>query len=98
MPLAAATGQPSVFVGLLPLVLIFAIFYFLIIAPQRKRQRKLQEMVNELKKGDQVITNGGIHGRVVRAEEGTVTLAVAQNVEIKVSRGAIAGLQDKDSA
>ena len=97
MPLAASPSQPSVFVGLLPLIVIFGIFYFLIIAPQRKRQRKLQEMVGALKKGDRVVTNGGIHGRVVRADEATITVAVAQGVEMKFNKGAIAGVVEDGS-
>jgi preprotein translocase subunit YajC len=98
MPLfAAAPGpQPNLFGFLVPMLLIFAIFYFLIIAPSRKRQRKLQELVSALKRGDLVVTNGGIIGRVVRADDRTVTLTVAPNVDIKFSKGAVAGLAQEE--
>lgn len=73
--------------------LIIAIFYFLVFGPVRKQKKALQELLDALKKGDKVITNGGIHGEVVSVDPATVVLKVADNVKIRFSRSAIAGLQ-----
>jgi preprotein translocase subunit YajC len=76
------------------MVFIFVIFYFLLIAPMRKKQKKAQEMLSRLKKGDEVITNGGIFGRITALDEerGFVILQVSDSAKIKVLRSAIAGL------
>lgn len=77
----------------LPMVFIFVIFYFLLIAPMRKKQKKTQEMLATLKKGDEVITSGGIFGRITAMddERGFVILQVSDNAKIKVLRSAIGG-------
>lgn len=77
-----------------PMIFIFVIFYFLLIAPMRKKQKKTQEMLSKLKKGDEVITGGGIFGRIAAMDEerGFVVLQIADNVKIKVLRSGIAGL------
>jgi preprotein translocase subunit YajC len=77
----------------LPMVFIFVIFYFLLIAPMRKRQKRQQQMIAQLKKGDEVITNGGIFGRIAAFDEthGAVILQIGDNVKVKVLRSAIAG-------
>jgi preprotein translocase subunit YajC len=77
----------------LPLILIMVVFYFLMIMPAQKRQKKVNEMLKNLKNGDKVITNGGIYGTIVGLEDDAVQLRVAEQVKIKVSRSAIAGLQ-----
>jgi preprotein translocase subunit YajC len=77
----------------LPLVLIMVIFYFLMIMPAQRRQKKVTEMLKNLKNGDKVITNGGIHGTIVGLEDDAVQLRIAEQVKIKVSRSAVAGLQ-----
>lgn len=77
--------------GLAPLILIFVIFYFLLIRPQQKKTKEHQEMVNNLKPGDQVVTNGGLHGKLTKVDETTVMLEVADKVRLKVSRPSIAG-------
>jgi preprotein translocase subunit YajC len=76
-----------------PMIFIFVIFYFLLIAPMRKKQKKTQEMLASLKKSEEVITSGGIFGRVAALddERGFVVLQIADNVKIKVLRSAIAG-------
>ncbi len=74
------------------LVIIFAIFYFLIIRPQQKKQRELQDMLKNLNKGDKVITTGGIYGSIISLSDNIVTLQVDDRVKIRVSRSAIAGL------
>ena len=80
-------------ISFVPLVLIFAIFYFLVIAPARKRQKKLQATIDALERGDRVITTGGIYGEVVSTEGGIVFLKVADNVRLKLAKSAIAGLE-----
>jgi preprotein translocase subunit YajC len=88
-----AGSQPGGFTLFLPLILIMVIFYFLMILPAQRRQKKTAEMLNNLKTGDKVITNGGIYGTIVGLESDSVLLRVAEQVKIKVSRSAIAGLQ-----
>jgi preprotein translocase subunit YajC len=87
-----STG-PSATGLLLPMVLIMVIFYFLMIMPAQRRQKKVAEMLKNLKTGDKVITNGGIHGTIVGLEDDAVQLRVAEQVKVKVSRSAIAGFQ-----
>jgi preprotein translocase subunit YajC len=91
--LAAQASQPSGIALFLPLVLIMAIFYFLMILPAQRRQKKVTQMLKNLKNGDKVITNGGIHGTIVGLESDSVQLRIAEQVKIKVSRSAISGLQ-----
>jgi preprotein translocase subunit YajC len=71
------------------LVLLFAVFYFIAIRPQRKRQKEHAEMVGNLQKGDEVVTNSGILGKVIRIEDDYVLLQVAPNVELKFQRAAV---------
>jgi preprotein translocase subunit YajC len=82
-----ATG---IFMSLAPLILIFVVFYFLLIMPQQKKAKQHRQMLEGIVKGDEVITNGGIHGRVVGISEQVLTLEVAEKVKIKVSRDFIA--------
>lgn len=86
-------AQPSGFALFLPLILIVGIFYFLMILPAQRRQKKTAEMLKLLKTGDKVITNGGIYGTIVGLEDNTVQLRVAEQVKIKLARSAIVGLQ-----
>ncbi|NOZ12945.1 MAG: preprotein translocase subunit YajC [Acidobacteria bacterium] len=81
-------------VQLFPLLVLFGIFYFILIRPQQKKQKTLQNMWNSLKVGDKVITNGGIHGEVAYVGDKLVHLKVANNVKLVFSKGAIAGLQN----
>lgn len=76
--------------GLVMLAAIFAIFYFLLIRPQQKRTKEHQELLKSLKRGDDVVTTGGIFGRIAEIDEGTVMLEVAEKVKIKVARDQIA--------
>ncbi|HET9225414.1 MAG TPA: preprotein translocase subunit YajC [Thermoanaerobaculia bacterium] len=78
---------------IVPYVLIMVVFYFLMIAPMRKRQKALSQMVDSLKKGDRVVTNGGIYGEIAGVDTDTVILKVADNVRIKLAKSAIAGLE-----
>ena len=86
-------GGQSLLMTFLPMILIFVVFYFLLIAPARKKQKKHGEMLENLKNGDRVITNGGIHGTVVGVTDAVVQVRIAEKIKIDVSRHAIAGLQ-----
>jgi preprotein translocase subunit YajC len=88
-----AQGQPGGIALFLPLILIMVIFYFLMILPAQRRQKKVNEMLGALKNGDKVITNGGIYGTIVGLEGDTVQLRIAEQVKMKVARNAIAGMQ-----
>ncbi len=92
----AQGDQQSFLITLLPIILIFVIFYFLLIAPARKKQKRLQEMINNLKNGDRVVTTGGIYGTVVGISEHIIQLRIAEKVKIDVSKSAIAGLVEDD--
>lgn len=82
---------------LVPIVVIFGIFYVLLIAPMRKRQKALQNLIDDLKKGNRVVTSGGLHGEVAAVQDNTVLLKVADNLKVKVSKSAITGLQGQES-
>jgi preprotein translocase subunit YajC len=86
-------AAPSGIALFLPLILIMVIFYFLMILPAQRRQKKVTDMLKALKTGDKVITNGGIYGTIVGLEDEAVQLRVAEQVKMKVARSAIAGLQ-----
>jgi preprotein translocase subunit YajC len=83
---APGIGGPGQMLSFLPLVLIFVVFYFLLIRPQQKKAKQHQEMLGKLKKNDEVMTSGGIYGRVVTLADNVVTLEVAPNVRIRVNR------------
>ncbi len=86
----AQGGSGSMLVTVLPFVLIIAIFYFFIIRPQNKKQKETEKMINALKKGDKVITIGGIHGVVSSTKEKTVIVKVDDNTKLEFNRSAIA--------
>jgi preprotein translocase subunit YajC len=79
-------GGPSQLISFLPLVLVFVIFYFLLIRPQQKKTRDHQQMLSKLKKNDEVMTSGGIYGKVTALTDNVVTVEVAPNVRIRVNR------------
>lgn len=85
----AQGGGQQGYEGLIMLVLMFAIFYFLLIRPQQKRAKQHRELVSALKTGDQVVTAGGLHGKVAAVEESTVSVEVATGVKIKLNRASI---------
>ena len=88
---AAGQGAGG-FGGLIPIVLMFVIFYFLLIRPQQKRNKEHKEMITNLKKGDRIITSGGIYGRITGLDEATLTVEIADKVRVKVARGNVSGL------
>jgi preprotein translocase subunit YajC len=85
----AAGGGESGFLGFLPIILMFALLYFLMIRPQMKRAKEQKAMVEALQKGDEVIAAGGVIGRITRLTEQYVTLEIAPNTEIVVQRGTV---------
>lgn len=95
---AAGTGEASWAGALLPFVLMFAIFYFLLIRPQQKQQRKRQEMLNSVKRGDRIVTVGGIHGEVTGVKDDVLTLRIADKVEIKINKAGVGYIKGQDSA
>jgi preprotein translocase subunit YajC len=95
--LAQAQGQNPL-VSLIPIFLVFGIFYFLLLAPMRKRQKALQKMVSELKRGDRVVTNGGLLGEIAAVEDRLVHLKLSDNVKVRVLKSAIAGLEGSPEA
>ena len=91
--LAAGADTGSPWLSLVPLVLVFGIFYFVILMPMRKKQQKVQAFLESLKVGDKIITTGGIFGQVTRISGDTVQLQIADKVRIDVSKAAVGGLQ-----
>lgn len=81
---------------ILPMVLIFAIMYFLIFRPQAKKQKQHQQMVNAIKKGDKIVTSGGIHGTVsgIKEKENTLIVEIDKNVKVELSRASVAKVQE----
>jgi preprotein translocase subunit YajC len=92
---AAPAAQPNALVSFLPLILIFVVFYFLLIRPQTKRAKEHKQMVEALGKGDEVVTNGGLLGRITEVGDNFVTLEIANGVQVKVQRAAVATLMPK---
>lgn len=95
---APGAGGPGPLVTILPFVLIFIIMYFMVIRPQQKKAREHQEMLGKLKRNDEVMTSGGIYGKVVDLKETVVTLEVAPNVKIRVHRPQISAVLTGDKA
>lgn len=79
--------------GFMPIILIFFIFYFLLIRPQQRQRKAHEDMISKLKKGDQVVTGGGIHGIVVGVKDKTIVLKVAEGVKIEVQKSAVSFLK-----
>ncbi len=86
-------GAPDMFTSFLPLIIIFAIFYFLLIRPQQKKSKQHKEMLTSIKKGDKVITTGGIYGLVESVGEKTLTLKISENVRVKFGKNYIATIR-----
>lgn len=90
---AAPAGIGGIFGALMPLMLIFVIFYFLLILPQRKKQKAHAEMVKNLKNGDKVITTGGIYGTVTKVKKDNVEIEIGSQIKVKVQRSCISQLR-----
>lgn len=90
-----AGGQGGGIGAFLPLILMFAIFYFLLIRPQQKKAKQHKQLLAALKKGDRVVSSGGLHGVVTGLTDEVVTMEIAPKVRVKVARGSIAGIAGK---
>ena len=90
---AQSGGGQSPLTSLMPMVLIFLVFYVLWFRPLQKKQKALDLLLSSLQKGDKVITNGGFFGKVVKTEDEVVVLEIADNVRVRVARKAISGLE-----
>jgi preprotein translocase subunit YajC len=95
---AGGNSTAAFLVQILPIAAIFLVFYFLVIGPANKQKRKTQQMLNSLKKGDRVVTSGGIYGTIQGVEPDVVYLKIADNVKVKVARSAITGVQSAEGA
>lgn len=97
---AWAAGEPAAsgasgLAGLLPLVLIFIIFYFLLLRPQMKRAKEHKKMTEALSKDDEIVTNGGLLGRITKLDESFITIEIAEGTRVKVQRNAVASMMPK---
>ena len=92
---AAGAAQENTLLTFLPMVAIFIVFYFLLIRPQQKKQKEARAMLESLEKGNEVVTAGGILGRIVKLDEQYATVEVAPNVQMTVQRGSISQLLPK---
>jgi preprotein translocase subunit YajC len=91
----AAAGAQSSFMSFLPIILMFIVLYFLMIRPQMKRQKEQKAMMEALAKGDEVVTAGGVLGKISKVSEAYVTLEIANGTEIVVQKGAVTTLLPK---
>ncbi len=90
---AGAAGGASAFMNIIPLVFMFAIFYFLLIRPQQKKAKEHKSLLDALKKGDRVVTAGGMHGKVTALDDKLVTLEIANGVNVKFNKGFIGNVE-----
>lgn len=88
--------QPNLFNLALPFLAILAIYYFIVIMPTRRNQKKVQDMIENLKVGDKVITNSGIYGTIAGLKQDRIQLRIADNVKIEMSRNAVSAFQSPD--
>ena len=91
---APAGGTGSSLIGLMPIAIIFIIFYFLLIRPQKKNQQEHAKMISNLTKNDEVITSGGLYGTIVNIQNDVVTLRVDDNTRIKIQKGSVSKLKN----
>lgn len=89
---AGGQGASGGLAAFIPFILMFVVFYFLLIRPQQKKTKAHREMIANLKKGDKIITSGGLHGRITGLDESVCTVEIADRVRVKVSRASVSGL------
>lgn len=89
---ASSTSAAAIFVQVLPILAVVAIWYFVVIAPASKQRRQTAQMLSSLKKGDRVLTSGGIYGTIQSVEPDSVQLKIAENVKVRVARSAVASV------
>ena len=95
VPAMGSQGQAGL-VQLLPFAIILAIFYFLILLPMKRRQKRIEEFQQSLKVGDKVVLTSGIHGHITRVSDKSVQVQIADKVRIEVSRAAVGGYQGQE--
>lgn len=94
----SSAGQGAAgFTSLIPIILMFVIFYFLLIRPQQKKAKEHREMISHLKKGDRIVTSGGLHGRITAVGETTMTVEIADRVRVKIARGNVSQVLQSSS-
>jgi len=98
LALQASQSPLGMLGGLVPMLLIFVIFYVVLMLPMQRQRKALRQMVENLKKGDRVITSGGLYGEVTAVEGATVMLRIADNVRVRVAKSAVSGLEDDGSS
>ena len=94
--LMAPQEQPSLLVTMLPLLLIFVVFYLFIIRPQKKREEKRKAMIEAVKKNDRIVTVGGIHGKVLQVDDASVLAEVDSSTKLRIDKSAIASISGKE--
>jgi preprotein translocase subunit YajC len=92
----AMSGSPQGLLQFVPFALVLAIFYFLILMPMQRRQKKVQEFQSSLKVGDKIVTTGGIYGHITRVNDKSVQVQIADKVRIEIARAAVGGYQGQD--
>jgi len=91
-------AQPHPLLSMMPLILIFVVFYFLLIRPQQKKQKEHEGMIKALDKNDEIVTTGGIHGTIVNVKDVTITLRIDNNVKLELQRNCVAHVKKKREA
>jgi preprotein translocase subunit YajC len=97
LALQSSSGALGALGGLVPMLLIFVIFYVVLMLPMQRQRKALRQVIENLKKGDRVLTSGGIYGEVTAVEPATVMLRIADNVRVRVAKSAISGLEAESS-
>jgi preprotein translocase subunit YajC len=95
MPQAQAANSV---ISLVPLILIFVIFYFLLIRPQKAKEKEHQKMLSSLNKNDEIVTTGGIHGTIVNVKEKTIILRIDENVKVELEKNCVAYIKKQQGA
>jgi len=95
---ASSNSAAAIFVQVLPILAVVAIWYFVVIAPASKQRRQTQQMLSSLKKGDRVLTSGGIYGTIQSVEPDSVQVRIAENVKVKVARSSVASVVNEPAA
>ncbi len=98
MPPGAGQGGGTTFSAILPFVLIFGLFYFFIIRPQQKQGRERKKMLAEVKRGDSIVTTGGIYGRVINVDGDELTVEIAKGINIRMARSGVSEKTDSATA
>ena len=94
---AAAQDEPSIFGMLLPMILMIAGFWFLIIQPQRKKQKQHEQMVQSLKNGDEIVSTGGMYGTITNVKDDRFVVKIADNTKVELTKNAVASVQNQET-